>query len=283
MSEDEYIQSVAREAVAILPRSISSQDKSYAGGDPLWPVGIGWPTDSRGVECVFLAQFDLLDLPSKPAHFPDDGVLYIFMNSLFSEIHGQRSVEPILYYASADTSFEIIQRTTVISKEEYLLHEDHGTATKSLPKVGLDMIRFVEACVPHEFQFADVALPPDLKEYLLALDDEEYEELVETRNEVNAAERRSVMASGNDTDQLENLPERLHTKLRSGQFDQLFGYGLEIQTETAQHIQQTLICSLEGPALPGINFGSGNLKIWLDQDSLIPNAWQRAVVENNTS
>jgi hypothetical protein len=83
------------------------------------------------------------------------------------------------------------------------------------------------------------------------------------------------------------LPETDQALIRptfvSNTQDQMFGYGFEIQTEVSRFLDKTLVYSSFGASARHMHFGGGAFHIWLADDAMVPNAWQKVIVANAVS
>ncbi len=80
------------------------------------------------------------------------------------------------------------------------------------------------------------------------------------------------------------VDEELNEFLSDGStfFDQMFGYGIDVQGESTKLRRCRLLFSLEGTIIPQIycGDGGGNYKVWLPTNAVLtPNAWQKVWVE----
>lgn len=143
-----------RTALAWLPELPTKNMKTYWGGYPNWPKDEPWPM--RGdQECMFLAQFDLTDLPWRPKGVPDSGTLYLFYDPMTEMSYGKPTDLCSVYYASAGRDCVETRPSRPITDPELLIY-DYGLNVRdgkslrawvkydALPQFALKMASFTD-------------------------------------------------------------------------------------------------------------------------------------------
>lgn len=89
-----------------------------------------------------------------------------------------------------------------------------------------------------------------------------------------------IKAHPETAEQASSLPsvDEKDLSFGNGVVDQLFGYGENIQNEASRHRDKQLIVQSWG--FENVEFRDGNFKLWLADQDLAPNAWQKVIVSN---
>ena len=115
MTDDtDHEQVLTRKALAWTPSLPHEDMKTYWGGYPTWPVDVPWPTRKTG-QAVFLAQFDLADLPWRPEGWPETGTLYLFDDPLTERNYGKCTDSFCVYFATSDRACALTKPSCKLS------------------------------------------------------------------------------------------------------------------------------------------------------------------------
>jgi hypothetical protein len=147
----------ARKVVALARRAAQPGDTSYCGGYPTLPRDVGWPLDPDGGPCIFLAQFDLADLPARPKGFPAKGRVFVFLNAALEDCDDAPTSEPFVYFASGDQDFVETPAPGPIKASRYFWYTGDGDTyggksvslnLDALPQKGYDFSAFTDYLCP---------------------------------------------------------------------------------------------------------------------------------------
>jgi hypothetical protein len=222
---EEALDRHSRPALCLIEKPFETGARCFSGGAPTLPERMAWPTDSRGIPCIFLAQFDLSALPFRPEGWPNAGTLFVFLASVIDDLYLVETAEPFLYYAGPEAVLREQWRPTPLAEDvffQYAWGRDRFKCPKpmhdtfGLPKRALSFVPFEDVHVrdvdmgllsddevqtlPKE-QFAERGY-----EAVSALPDEErarYYDLRKTLGEIHSERRRAAFRKGH------GLPEEL--------------------------------------------------------------------------
>ncbi|MDB2407290.1 YwqG family protein [Jannaschia sp.] len=165
-----FLKIISKGGVCYRSRPARAGDRSFFGGCPRLPLGMHWPRDSNGQDCVFLAQFDLTDLPFRPSEWPRDGNLYLFLPPIFDDIFDEPTLEPILYYSTSDVPIREVCPTNPIQDGQYFTYTGDGTYWRekgvslgltTLPRGAFNFSTCTSYHFPHDL-LGDGPVPEDL-------------------------------------------------------------------------------------------------------------------------